>query len=308
MESKLDYIKNRIKNYHFDHDTLDKESIEIIYDLYKNDLFVENKSTPIKSYDYIGLYFMYRNEELMLKYLTLSVEQHSIPAMRLLALYYISPSKYDENKVISYYQMAVDRGDHESMCLLGFFYQNQKKYDKMVEYYLMAYQHGNPHAINYLTYFCETTHNLDILHLVDTFMIENKDVKLMKKMAFNMPRPSKKKMTKKYLKMAISYGDVESIYLLGCYYGEWKNIKKMLHYYLQSIDNGYCETTIKELLCYKYHFDSALVDYLIETHCQQQELLSENNQLKQQILELTFQPGGPGYLQAREDFYLHQKN
>ena len=54
-----------------------------------------------------------------------------------------------------YYLNTIENGNKEDMYNLGYYYQNEKKYDKMKKYYLMAIKNKNYHAMVNLGYYYE---------------------------------------------------------------------------------------------------------------------------------------------------------
>ena len=55
-----------------------------------------------------------------------------------IGLYYES-IVINENKMIEYYLMAIDKGNSDAMYYLGTYYDTIENYDLMVKYYLMHY-------------------------------------------------------------------------------------------------------------------------------------------------------------------------
>lgn len=305
MESKLNYIKKQIRNYSdWNHNDLDEESIDIIYNLYCNGIIDENMPLPSKCLVYLGLYFFYLDNEKSFRYLSFAVENGDIIAMRLMAQYY--DRQQDTDNVIKYFQMAIDHGDIYSIQSLGGFYRDQKLYDKMIKCYCIAYSRGDKGSLCVLVNIIYD--HYEIVPILKSILVEHRDSKLMKKLA-HLFKINKPELAQKILLMAIDQGDVEALYLLGVYSLQQGYMQDHIKYFMMAFDHGYPEEEIRSALS---KYGPSMIDYIITNHQEKQKLLAENQKLKMdleekenQILELTYCPGGPGYQDAKNHFYAN---
>src|SRR5437588_730551 len=72
----------------------------------------------------------------------------NIDEIHKLALQYHEQKDYD--KMMKYYLMAIEKGDINSMHGLGFYYDSIKDYENMKKYYLMAIKKGDRDSMHNL--------------------------------------------------------------------------------------------------------------------------------------------------------------
>jgi len=77
-----------------------------------------------------------------IKYCLMNIEKGCYNSMHnCIGTYYYNQKDYDNMK--KYYLMAIEKGNDSSMYNLGTYYYEQKDYDNMKKYYLMAKEKGN---------------------------------------------------------------------------------------------------------------------------------------------------------------------
>ena len=113
------------------------------------------------------------------------------------------------NKMIYFYELAINNGSSYSMNSLGYYYDViENNYDKAIKYYIMAIDKGITDAMNNLGYYYHHNTNDE----------------------YN---------TIKYYMMAIDKGNYNSMYNLGHYYHFKKNNYELaVKYYMMAIDKG----------------------------------------------------------------------
>lgn len=178
--SKLIFIKRVLTNSLHCYDdikTLDDESIDILYDLYRKDRLDETKPLSETVVYYVALYYQSRyyldqkskciyyhqiaadngntrsmnylglearkkgQYDVMMKYFLMAIKKGYSNAMRNLGNYYGSIGQID--KMLEYYKMAVKHHCVRSMIRLGRYYQNQKNISNALKYYIKAFHKGN---------------------------------------------------------------------------------------------------------------------------------------------------------------------
>jgi TPR repeat protein len=140
-----------------------QKSIEIIYNLLKNNIFDNSViyDDPI-IYLYAGYYYKKQKEyDLMKKYYIMAIKLGNSMAMNNLGYYYKEQKEYDSMK--KYYMMAIELGNSTAMFNFGDYHEHQKEYDLMKKYYIMAIDKGNPSAMyNLGDYYYYTENKLGI--------------------------------------------------------------------------------------------------------------------------------------------------
>jgi len=183
-----EYIINILEKYDLKYVKIENEnSLEKIYNLFKNNIF-EEPSTDVEYY-YYGNYYdeIEENYDLMKKYYLMAIELNHSYAMYNLAQHYQYPEKnYELMK--KYYLMAIELNHSYAMYNLASYYgYTEKNYDLMKKYFLMAIELNNSNAMYWLAdYYKYTEKNYDLM--------------------------------KKYYLMAIELNDSDAMYDLGQYY------------------------------------------------------------------------------------------
>jgi tetratricopeptide (TPR) repeat protein len=199
---------------------LDQTILELVYNLFVNDIFPKVIPDDGILYNYIALYFKeQKDHDNMMKYYQMAIEKGIVYTMNNLGHYYKEQEDYDNMK--KYYLMAIGQNNSNAMSYLGYYYQEKKDYVNMMKYLLMAFGQNNSNAMSYLGYYYQ----------------EQKDyVNMMK-----------------YLLMAIDQNNSNAMNYLGYYYQEQKDYDNMMKYYLMACKKGsrYANDTINDYLEYK---------------------------------------------------------
>jgi tetratricopeptide (TPR) repeat protein len=233
----------------------------------------------------------------------IAIESKNPAAMFNLGLHYENNKDYDN--MLKYYLMAAEYKDRDAVFNLGYYYGQQKDHDNMVKYYLMAVEYKSADAMYNLGYYYK----------------QEKD------------RPN---MLKYYL-MAIEYKNKNAMYNLGCYYKEENDYENMIKYYLMAIENGELKVMNDLVLYYqvchmehcgliifhnlykkgipqadiklrnllRYASDktvSQYLEYVRNIDIESDKLKTENTDLKSYVTELELAPEGPKYKEAKEHF------
>jgi len=175
-----------LKQYYLNYVKIENEnSLEKIYNLFKNNIFKE-PSTDIE-YFYYGVYYQYteKNYDLMKKYYLMAIELNNSNAMYYLALYY----QYIENNyelMKKYYLMAIELNNSDAMDNLAHFYDTfEKNYDLMKKYYLMAIELNHSDAMNNLAFYYQLTEkNYDLMKKYYLMAIELNNSNAMNNLGF----------------------------------------------------------------------------------------------------------------------------
>lgn len=228
--SKLEYMKLYfiIHGIKYSNDLIG-ESIDIIYELYRNGNLIHTKELTGACANYIGLFYR-KNENYydMLKYYHIAIEKGNNDALFNLGCYYKSQDKYKNMK--KYFLMAIEKDVHDAMYGLGSYYEQIEKYDVMMKYYLMAIEKGNSMAMYSLGHYYENTRNYD-------------------------------DMIKYYL-MATEKGNSIAMNSLGHYYGQINDYKNAMKYYLMANNEGYYG--INELMKTLRIYDNRMANFILK--------------------------------------------
>lgn len=288
-------------------DNLPSICIEIIYNLYECDTLPnETIPLPVECYFFIGLYYKSRDIEKMKKYLLLAIENGDVVAMRLMALHYKSQTEYDLME--KYFGMAIEKGDIQSMMKMAVIEENKEHYQRSIMYYLMVYMINEDNLVmkKIIGHFPKSNKK-DILPVIEAVLIQKNNIYALKQLAGQIEYIDFD-LAKKYYKIAIKAGDFDAMYLLGKLHHRKKNNAKMIKYLLMAINYNYKVSEIREMLINSLSVNQ-LIDLLINLQqnnttmkfdiCQLEKKLKEK---EEEITDLTYRPGGPGYLEAKNHF------
>jgi len=206
--NKINYLKIENKN-----------SLEKIYNLFKNKIFEE--PTIDLEYSYYGVYYyIEKNYDLMKKYFSMAIELNYSHAMNSLAFYYKNIEKnYDLMK--KYYLMSIGLNNSHAMNNIGVYYQTvEKNYDLMKKYFLMAIElnYSKP-MFNLAHYYKNIEKNYDLMKKYYLMAIELNHFKAMTNLASYYKNVEKNyDLMKKYLLMAIELNDFKAMTNLDNYY------------------------------------------------------------------------------------------
>lgn len=174
----------------------------------------------------------------MIKYLLIAVEKNNSEAMTLLGKHYENMKKYEE--MMKYYKMAINNGNTYAMKLLGSYYQNSRQYDLMKQYYNMAINIGDNDAMNLMgIYYKIIEKNYEEMTKYFNMAIELGNYACMYNMATYYQSIKNYEEMKKYFNMAISHGDIDAMFRMGKYYETTDiNYEQMKKYYNMAIINN----------------------------------------------------------------------
>ena len=186
----------------------------------KNDVYLINVDDKIKNNNFnfkehvkllcvIGsLCYIHKKYNKMIYYYNIAINNGNVSAMNKLGHYYYDVKK-NYSEAVKYFKMAIDKGNANAMHNLGYYYDDiEKDYVNAIKYYMMAIDKGNACAMN----------NLGLYY----YHIEKDYVNAIK-----------------YYMMAIDKGNLDALNNLGIYY---YNIEKdyvnAIKYYIMAINNG----------------------------------------------------------------------
>lgn len=165
--------------------------------------------------------------------------------LNLLAVYYMYEIK-DKEISKEYYLLAIDFGNIHAMNNLGYYYYLIKDYENMKIYYLMAIELGNFNSLkNLLTYFCEIEdyNNLEkYFSLVNLNILQSKHTDFIYSVINFLANLyyliEDYEKMEKYYLMGIELGDTKAMNNLGYYYSQNGEYELMEKYLLMAINLG----------------------------------------------------------------------
>ena len=181
--------------------------------------------------------------------------------MNYIGLYYRQQKDYENMK--KYYLMAINHGNDFAMNNLGLYYRQQKDYENMKKYYLMAINHGNNIAMNNLGHYYLTQKDYENMIKYYLMAIEHGYNKAMYNLGLYYKYQKDYENMEKYCLMAIEHGNNDAMNVLGQYYYEQKDYENMEKYYLMALDNNYNDERIYSSLL-KYYLSFNFVDKYID--------------------------------------------
>jgi tetratricopeptide (TPR) repeat protein len=314
INEKLDYIYNYLEINNHDKVTIDNnESIEIIYDLYKNNIQKENITDNIILL-YFGIYhFIKKDYKIAIDLYKKSAEAESSVAMWNIGIcyhngygieenhesavkWYMQAAKLeqpdamvnlayccyygcgiakDQTKMLYYYKNAADLKNVMAMCNLGQYHGYTNNHDESIKWYRKAAELGHVLAINKLAdiYFQGINVEKNYLESIEWY------------------------------KKSAALGDAFAMNKLGDHYCKGikveKDFMKAMKWYKMSEAKGNDEATKNLKMMFKKNFDE-IVEITVATYLENIDLRECNEHLK-------LFPG-EDYKQAMVDFHIKQKN
>jgi TPR repeat protein len=244
------------------------------------------------------------------------IEKGSIFATTQLGRLYMDTGKYKEMKILLL--RAIEKGDAVAMNDIGhYYYQIKKKNEKAKSYYLKAIENGNNVAtFNYAHYCLNIEHNAKEMKKYCHLGIAKKFGMAADYLALYYRNKGKYQKMKKYYRIAIDLGYLDSYISLGSYYQGIGKFGKSLFYFLQRKKIDDIELTLKWMMS----DDNPLDKYFYQSLPLLKSLVQENaNKIKIppmvqgmitlynkeiDVLENAFKylPEADGYEKAKEDF------
>lgn len=183
-------------------------------------------------------------------------EKLSVEELCKLGLYYNELN--NETKLIKYFELGLEFKCVKCYYSLGYWFYKRKKSTKMSEYFVTAI---DLYLNNDFYKYESTDENEYIEHLVTKMM------EFLGNYYDNMDDQTEEiiKNTIKYYTLAIERGSVNSMYNLGHYYYECKDIKNMFKYYLMAIELRDIDTMYELAIYYQKikDFDNMRKYYLM---------------------------------------------
>lgn len=178
-----------------------------------------------------------------------------------MGIYYKRRNNFKKMK--KYYLKAIELGESDAMFALGFYYNERLKYEKMKKYYLLAIQYGHSNAMNILAqYYQYIETNYDLMKRYYLMAINLGDFVAMRNLARHYyERIGDREQAKYYFLLAAASAP-----------------EYLREYYYKSLENFYEKSCIEDIV----------------------NLFAENVNLKNEIIELRYAPGGVDYMQAKQ--------
>jgi TPR repeat protein len=127
--------------------------------------------------------------------------------------------------------------DPTILAYIGYTYRRTGKIEKMLEYYAMAADRGNSHAIKYMIcYYGKIDYNSVILLKYRLVAVAFGDQEEMNSLGSYYFYQNDHDNCIKYYQMSIACGNIDALLLLGYYYQDIKNYDNMIKYFLMAID------------------------------------------------------------------------
>jgi len=164
-------------------------------------------------------------------------------AMKFLGDYYCEQKDYES--MIKYYLMAIERGNVDAMYNLGSYYENHKDYSNMLKYYLMAIEKGDSDAMYNLGIYYKAQKDYSNMMKYYLMAVEKGNSDAMYNLGIYYKAQIDYDNMMKYFLMAIERNNAHSMYNLGHYYEERKEYDNMKKYYLMAIENGFTNDSLK---------------------------------------------------------------
>jgi len=199
----------------YDYDKISNpNSLTVVYDLLMGYDKKKDKIDDPIIYYYYGLHYeMIRKSNKMIQYYQKAIDQGVSLAMNRLGYYYYLQGDYKLMK--KNYLLAIKNNNSNAVINMGIYYDDIMKYDKMKKFYLMAFEMGNIRGVHNLGLYYERIKNYEQMEI--------------------------------YYLMAIKRGSVNSIHRLAKYYQSQNRIEEMINYYMEAIEKHNDEFSMEEL-------------------------------------------------------------
>jgi tetratricopeptide (TPR) repeat protein len=237
-DTKISVITNYLNSHDYTYVAIDDiESLNIIYDLYANNIIpIVTNETNKEILLYLGLYYKLQGDcENMLKFYLMAIDKKCIIAMRNLAYYYKTLNDHDN--MLEYYMMAINLKDSKSMTLLASYYEEQKDNNQMCKYYLMAVEQKNNIAMNNLGNYYQSVNDHDNMFKYYLMAIDQNSTESMNHLASYYAEIKDHDNMLKYSLMAIERKFPQAMYSLSTYYWNQWDMKNALKYSLMAVEH-----------------------------------------------------------------------
>lgn len=285
-------------------------------------------SEYLKSLISLGNLYMIinKNADLAKKYLNMAMNHDNTCSTVVCSLgYYYHFVEHDEAEAERQYLIAIYKGDVTAMSNIAALYKEQKKYELMKSYCLMAIEHKRSIPMVLLASYYQTI-EIDHAKAEQYYLmaIEHGHVTAINNYAVFCTTRNKHETAKTYYLKAIDKGIVMAMFNLGYYYEtQEQNTTLAIQYYLESIKSGNTESIPRLAKLYQDAKESykALKLYMLDLDKfkgEIQTVLRGNDGLlfarkfcekkakirkqKDVIEHLKYKPDGIGYLESKDHF------
>ena len=166
--------------------------------------------------------------------LTIEMHKNNSSIINNLGNYYREQKKYDNMK--KYYLLAIEKDDSNAMNNLGTYCGEKKDYDNMRKYYLMAIDKCNITSMYNLGLYYQQQKDYDNMRKYYLMAIDKGCSRAMFSLGLYYQEQKDYDNMKKYYSMLIEKGDSDAMFNLGNYYKEQKDYENMKKYYLMAIE------------------------------------------------------------------------
>jgi TPR repeat protein len=198
-----------------------------------------------------------KDNEKVIKYYKMAIEKDNVDSMYNLASLYKNELK-DNEKAIKYYKMAIEKEHVGAMNNLALLYHNElKDNDQAIKYYKMAIEKEHVEAMNNLAllYNTELKDNNQAIKYYK-MAIEKEHVEAINNLALLYHNEVKDNENAiKYYKMAIKKDNADSMYNLALLYkNKLKDYENAIKYYKMAVEKGIVDAMNN--LAYLYYEDN----------------------------------------------------
>lgn len=233
IEMKEEYLKKISIKYHIDDfEDLDDKSIEILFDLYKNNKLDDTMVLTGLCYNYIGFYYeiIKPSEKELKKYFLLAFEHGCYDAALNLGFRYCLKKKYD--KMRHYFMLAYEKGFTIAICHLAYCYHKINDHIAMTDILLLAIKKGNTDAMNALAHYYAKQGDDDKMTEYLLLSIEQGNTTAMNRLAHIYYQEGNYQEMIKYYSLSATQGDLTAMVKLAYYYFKTSNQDLMTKYLL----------------------------------------------------------------------------
>jgi TPR repeat protein len=304
-DTKISVITNYLNSHDYTYVAIDDiESLNIIYDLYANNIIpIVTNETNKEILLYLGLYYKLQGDcENMLKFYLMAIDKKCIIAMRNLAYYYKTLNDHDN--MLEYYMMAINLKDSKSMTLLASYYEEQKDNNQMCKYYLMAVEQKNNIAMNNLGNYYQSVNDHDNMFKYYLMAIDQNFPQAMYSLSTYYWNQWDMKNALKYSLMAVEHKNYSPFPRLVQYYLTNDcdvGINLFNDLYMKGVPDA--ESCLAQLLhgcnlASVTMFLKNMKDIKVQFDAQKKDI----SDMKSYITELELLPDGPKYMEAKQHF------
>lgn len=286
MNRKIKEIIDFYTKNNFVFDNVPDDFADVLYDLINN---VKVEYIPKEIYHFAGCcYLIYKNNEEAAKYYLLSIKENSIYSNLSANNFILMCNKNDndfqlvKNYLIYSEQLhleereivknncfkLIEKGNSNSMVLLGMLYEEELDVDLAEKYYLMSIQqNNNPLAIFIIASLYRINGNIDLAEKYYLESVEQNNSISMYELGTLYLRKENRELAKKYYLQAVEHNNInatvnlgllyeiegnkkfyliateakcsEAMYNLGCLYREEKNTELEQQYLEKAINNNF---------------------------------------------------------------------